>query len=389
MSCYVSSNDNRLYVGLESSYGGVASITSQNRIPAVGLTAKQQPEAVRRRDKSGSRTFAGLPSGVRNTTSYQLNTYLTSWADPAKEPSYGPMFQAAMGGAPLFFNGGTVASGSGTQLAFSAAHGLTAGQAVKLNGELRFAAAIIDAQTVQLNAPFTNTPQAGEQAGAAVTYKLAMALKSASLFDYWGSGTAVQRIVAGAAVNKLLIKINADFHEFEFQGPAQDILDNTSFASGLGGLAEFPAEPALAGFDYTIIPGHLGQAWLGVSPHQFFTLTGAEVTLDNGLDARNREFGSDQARCIVGGQRNVSVKLSLFEQDDDATKELYQAARQRSPIGVMFQLGQQDGQLFGLHMNSVTPVLPDFDDSETRLQWQFASSRAQGTVDDEITIAFG
>ena len=55
----------------------------------------------------------------------------------------------------------------------------------------------------------------------------------------------------------------------------------------------------------------------------------------------------------------------------------------------MFQLGQQSGQLFGVRMKSVIPQVPEFDDSEGRLQWKFASSRAQGTVDDEISVAFG
>ena len=68
---------------------------------------------------------------------------------------------------------------------------------------------------------------------------------------------------------------------------------------------------------------------------------------------------------------------------------LYQAARQRSPIGVMLQLGEQTKQLFGAYMPAMVPEVPEFDDSETRLQWKFQNDRAQGTVDDELYIAFG
>ena len=53
------------------------------------------------------------------------------------------------------------------------------------------------------------------------------------------------------------------------------------------------------------------------------------------------------------------------------------------------QAGQQAGQMFGVRMKSVIPQVPEFDDSDGRLQWKFANSRAQGTVDDEITVAFG
>jgi hypothetical protein len=55
----------------------------------------------------------------------------------------------------------------------------------------------------------------------------------------------------------------------------------------------------------------------------------------------------------------------------------------------MFQLGESNGQLFGVYLKSVMPEVPEFDDSERRLQWKFRNSRAQGTVDDEIFVAVG
>jgi hypothetical protein len=151
----------------------------------------------------------------------------------------------------------------------------------------------------------------------------------------------------------------------------------------------FPPEPALEQFDYSIVPGHLGQAWLDNTPDRFYTITEAELLLDNNVDARVQEFGADGPLCITGGQRTVKVDFDLFEQNNAATQGLYQAARQLSPIAVMFQLGQQSGQLFGMYLKSVVPEVPDFDDSATRLQWSFKGSRAQGTGDDEVYVAFG
>jgi hypothetical protein len=43
----------------------------------------------------------------------------------------------------------------------------------------------------------------------------------------------------------------------------------------------------------------------------------------------------------------------------------------------------------GVNMNSVIPEVPEFEDGQNRLQWKFRGSRAQGTVDNEITVAFG
>jgi hypothetical protein len=386
---YILSNDNRFYVALEQSYGVAAAIATSNRIPAVKLTTKQQREKVQRNDKTGSRTFAGNPSGLRIQTSFGLKTYMANWTSGSGLPPHGPLFQACLGGTPAQSAGGTVASTSGTStVAFTSPHGLAPGAAVTSGGEIRFVTVIVDAQTIQLNAPFSVTPAVSSQTGPTATYPTAESLPSATLFDYWSPGTAVQRVLAGMALDTLSVKVNGDFHEFDFSGQAQDLVDTASFASGQFGLSAFPAEPTVAPINYSIIPGHLGQVWLGSSPSRFFTLTNATITFANNLELRAREYGAMLPSVISPGQRTVSITFSLYQMDDTATAALYQAARQRSPVSVMMQLGQQQGELFGIYMSSVVAEVPAFDDSDRRQQWQFQSSRAQGSVNDEIYFAF-
>src|SRR5580700_11359651 len=149
---YILSNDNRFYVALEQSYGVAAAITAGNRIPAVKLTTKQQNQKVQRADKTGSRTFAGNPSGLRIQTSYGLKTYMANWANPGALPPHGALFQACLGGSPAQSAGGTVASASGSStLAFTAPHGLALGSAVTSGGEMRFVTVVVNANTIQLN----------------------------------------------------------------------------------------------------------------------------------------------------------------------------------------------------------------------------------------------
>ncbi len=58
----------------------------------------------------------------------------------------GRLFQAAMGATPVFYTGGTVAAVTGgTEIQFTAAHGLSAGQGVTFLDEMRFVAAVQDA----------------------------------------------------------------------------------------------------------------------------------------------------------------------------------------------------------------------------------------------------
>jgi hypothetical protein len=390
MGSYVSSNANRFYTALESAYGVVPTISASNRIPALKLTVQNQLQVTQRKDKTGSRTFVGLPTGGRRQTTFAVQTYLTSW-QTATGPAYGPLFQAALGGAPLQYSGGTVSSANDTgQLVFTGNHGLNPGQAISSNGDVRFVTNVVSPTTVQLNAPLTVTPAAGATVGPTVTYMPANELPSVSIFDYWDPSAAVQRLLSGAAVNQMDIVVNGDFHEFQFQGMAQDVLDSTSFVSGgPEQLSSFPAEPPLGAFDYTIVPGNLGEAWLGTSPAQFFTITSASVQLKNSLDTRMNEFGSSLPQAIAPGPRTVSATFSLYGLTDSATQGLYQAARQQSPVTIMFQLGQTAGLTFAVNMNSVIPQVPEFDDSSNRQQWKFRASRAQCTINNEVSIAFG
>lgn len=288
------------------------------------------------------------------------------------------------------FLGATSAAGSSvTTVIFTAPHGLSVGQAITYLGDLRFVASIIDNVTVQVNAPFGSVPIAGATFSPTVTYLPHTELPSVSVFDYWSPNTSVQRILCGAGVDKLTVRVNGDFHEFEFSGLAQELIDNSTFSSGIGQLSSFPPEPTLDSFDYSIVPGHMGQVWLGNTPDRFLTLTEAQLVIDNDLDLRAKEFGSNLPRALSPGTRSVSMDFGLYAQDDSATTGLYQAGKQESPIGVMLQLGQQTGQLFGVYLKSVLPQVPEFDDSESRLKWRFRSSRAQGSIDDEIIAAFG
>ena len=63
MASYISSNANRFYTAIESSFGTVGSLTAINRIPALKLTVQQQLDTKDRKDKTGSRTFSGIARG--------------------------------------------------------------------------------------------------------------------------------------------------------------------------------------------------------------------------------------------------------------------------------------------------------------------------------------
>lgn len=386
---YISSNANRWYCAQESAYGQVGAITAANRIPAVSMKVQHLRDKSERKDKTGSRTWAGLPAGMRRHTTFDATTYVRDWADPTNLPPHGPLVEAALGGSGALWAGATVGTGStASTINFVSAHGLLPGQAVVYGGEIRFVAAVPTPTAVVTNAPFSTVPVPGVPMSATATYTLATQLPSVSLFDYWDPATAVQRVLPGAAVDQFTVSMNGDFHQMEFKGMAQDVVDSASFVSGQGGLAAFPAEPAPSPADYALVPGNLGQVWMGVIPNQMFTVTQASVVVKNNVAMREKEYGAILPLAVAPGKREVKLSLEFFSQDDTATAGLYQAARQQSPVGVMFQMGQNAGQLMGVYMPSMIPDVPEFDDSDTRLQWKFENTQAQGIAENELVVAF-
>lgn len=388
MSGYISSNANRFYVAVEASYGEAATVSAASRFPAVRLQAQQLLERGKRLDKTGTRTFLGTSKDERRVTAFEARTYLTSW-NGTSEPSYGPLFQAALGAPPQLNSGLTIASVvTPTQMQTTTPHGLGIGSAVSFQSEIRFVTGVPDSSTFVVNAPFASAPGINAALAPTVTYGLSTALPSLTLYDYWDPLTAVSRIVTGAAADTLEVTVNGDFHEFVFGGPAADLLDTSSFVAGSGRLSSFPVEPALAAFDYSIVPGHLGEVWLGATQAEFFTLTGATIELKNNINTRNQEFGSSYPRAIAPGERQVATSFTLLAQDDAQTTNLYAAAKQRTPIPAMLQLGQQQGRLMGIFLPNMTPEIPSFNDSGTRLEWEFKINLAQGISNDEIYVAF-
>jgi hypothetical protein len=388
MANYISSNGNRFYAAVEQSYGMAAPASASSRFPAVKLQAQQVLEHSRRLDKTGTRTFLGTPKTAKRQTAFETSTYLTSWTGTG-EPCYGALIRAGLGGVPQLSGGLVIASATAPiEIQTSIPHGLSRGAGISFQNEIRFVSVVLDAVTILINAPFSEAPLANDILAPCVTYTLGSELPSVTLYDYWDPITAVSRIVVGAAVDLLGITVNGDFHEFTFRGPAADLLDSSSFVPGLAGLATFPTEPDMGAFDYGIVPGHLGQVWLGGIASQFFTLTAASIEINNNIDVRNQEFGFSHPQAIAPGPRQVVSNFTIFAQDDTQTETLYAAAKQRGLLSAMLQLGQQHGELMGIFMPLVTPEIPNFDDSETRLQWHFRNNMAQGTTDDEIFIAF-
>jgi len=164
------------------------------------------------------------------------------------------------------------------------------------------------------------------------------------VFDYWDPASAVQRILSGAAVDQMEIQIDGDFHEFHFSGMAQDVLDSASFTAGQGNLTSYPRSRGSAHSTTQSCRGNLGEAWLGTTPAQFFTVTEAAVVLKNGLDTRSREFGFSFRKRSHRDKNRAGVDRTL-QPDRQRNTSVVPGGAAADAISVMFQLGQMQGQV--------------------------------------------
>lgn len=386
----IQSIDNRFFVEIEGEYGTVPSISEGNQFSGTRLRLRQQVQQRVRRDKTGTRTFAGVAPGSRRVTSFELQSYHTENLGLDPRPRTSPLIQSAMGAGPSVASSMALsASSTTTVLQFLAAHDLAVGDAVVFNDELRFVKQVLSASSIETNAPLDTAPGSGEQTRPAASYAPASELPSVSLFDYWEPETAVSRIAHGVVCDTMSLVVNGDFHALEFTGQAQGIIDNVSFSEGNGGLSSFPLAPAGSTTLGQPVPGNLGQAWLGSPTNRFLTVVGATISVSNDIRLRANEFGASEPQCIVPGRREVTLDLELLEADDAATRDLYSAGVSESGVPIMLQAGSTAGQLAGVYMPNVVPDIPEFDDSERLLSWRFRSARATGVADDEIYFAFG
>ncbi len=389
MADYILSNNNRYYAVLESSYGVVPAIAASQRVPGMRLAIATQKVSPQRRDKTGTRTFLGTAGKPRRVIAYEFETCVMAQDAGALPPAIGQLVQAALGGAAMQTSAqAATVSGGGFQVDFPAPHGMSEGCAVNVSGELRFVESVPSATSVRVCAPFTKASGA-TVVFPAVAYSPASTIPSASLFDYWDPRSPVQRVVRGAGVDEMEIHVDGTEHSLVFRGPAAELLDSASFQPGPGGLTTFPAEPPVEAATWAPVPGNLGQAWLGNSQTQVLTLTKAQVRLKNNLQTRDFEFGTNFPLALSPGQRDVEVQFEVYSTDESVFAELYRAAQTETPIPITIQLGDRPGAMAAIHLKTFVPQVPQFDDSETRLLWSFASSRAQGTGDDEIYFAFG
>src|ERR1017187_7664061 len=104
---YVSTELNRHYAALESSYGVTPAPAPSNAFRCLKSSIDLVQDYLQRQDKTGSRSYAGVVPGGRRHGKFEVQSYLIPSGAAGSPPNMGPFFQAACGGTPQTFGGGT------------------------------------------------------------------------------------------------------------------------------------------------------------------------------------------------------------------------------------------------------------------------------------------
>ena len=87
----------------------------------------------------------------------------------------------------------------------------------------------------------------------------------------------------------------------------------------------------------------------------------------------------------------MSANVSLFEQDDTASSNIYTKALTKAPVVVVGRIGSTSGSMMAIVLKGVQMEFPDQDDSSNRWVMTIGDSTATASTMvalDEVTLMF-
>ena len=244
-----------------------------------------------------------------------------------------------------------------------------------------------------LQAAFGKAPTVS--AGVSVNYTLDDLNPSLSIYDYWKPTDASQYLAIGAVVSQMTIEATGAFATIEFSGPALWVPDTDSFpdldATGKGGLASFPPEPAAPVTNGNSVTIRAGTATLDSNIHGEIRNFRCTFNFNRDLP-QDTIFSGYYAAGPGADRRDVTFDISLYDNAGSAIlSSLKKKGTLKTPMDVVISVGSVAGSRFQMTFNEVVLGTPQNDDSQRRKSINFNGCRAHassGTAKDEASLLF-
>lgn len=228
-------------------------------------------------------------------------------------------------------------------------------------------------------------------AGVSVTYNLADAIKSFTLWRFRTPAAVMQQAAFGCVVNEAVFNLGQDIATCQFSGESVWVPDSVNFATtdtaGKGGLTAFPAEPGSPVTNGGIIAGFTGQATF--DGNVLANIRSSTLRIVTGNAIVRDTFGKYYGDSAEGDLRNVALSFSLYDDDQSGTTNLYQKAVSKTPIDVTIQIGTVAANKWTFSLKGIQLAVPNLDDGQRRWSATFGDSQASGssiTALDEVSL---
>ena len=220
-------------------------------------------------------------------------------------------------------------------------------------------------------------------AGSSVTYTLADAILSASLWSYRQPSDAEQRVVTGAIATDFTFTLGQDIAEYQINGMGKYMLGSSNFASmdttQKSGLSSFPAMPASPTYaDGGAIAGFTGS--ITIDGQSIAHLRSATIKGKTGNAIVTDEFGTYYPVTPEGDEREFTFGFNCYEDDSTGLATIKEASDSKTPVDATIQIGTVAGNTFTFTVKGIQLESPNYDDSGRSYVNNFPDSLFTGSA---------
>lgn len=337
MSNFALSRVEYVFPQIETTYGivpnttGTATVAGANCCRTIKTTMASQTALIRRPDKTGSRSQV-VGSKGRSFSNWSTHMSLAPNGTAGTAPDMDPFLQAIFGVAPT-----VVASTS-------------------------------------------------------VTYNLNDAIKSLSLYSFRTPSTLDQRVCLGAVAQEMTLSLGQDVADVQFSGEGLWTLSSNQFSAAdttqKGGLTAFPSMPGSPVTNGGMVVGFTGS--LTIAGTAVATLRTASVRIRTGNVVVKDTFGSYYPTSTEGDEREVTVDLSIYEDDSASYAALIAASNAKTPVSLVMVCGTTAGSIATCTVANLQLTSPTQEEQRRYItNWSGSMGHASSlTTKDEVILAF-
>jgi hypothetical protein len=196
-----------------------------------------------------------------------------------------------------------------------------------------------------------------------------------------------------------VFNLGADIATWTVNGECVWALSSKFFASAdsyqRAGLTAFPSEPGSPATTGNAIPGFTGRFVVGTAASfvatakDYPTVRNVSIRVQTQNAIVKDTFGSFYGTTVEGGERNVTLSFSIYDDDSTEVQNLKVYGDAKTKLNVVVNVGTEPGSTFMFILRNVYLASHVLGDGQLRFDATFNENRATATsvaVRDEMEL---